>query len=145
MEIDPDTLAREIIVEAPSGRRGVVDLDSDEPFMTLAESGFYEVYPLGRERESYPVAVNVDRGESDLARLDPEAFVAASTASDTAAGPTATAGRVSLTPAERESRQGIWWYLVLGALLLLAAESLWSNRPAQGHPSPIAGGRIVKE
>ena len=146
MEIDPDTLAREIIVEAPAGRRSEVDLDSDQPFVTLGEAGFYEVYPLGRERASYPIAVNVDRGESDLASLDAEAFVAASTAPDTlAAIAAADPGSASLTPAERERRQGVWWYMVLGALLLLAAESLWSNRAAQGHPAPIAGDRIVKE
>ncbi|MEE8062316.1 MAG: BatA and WFA domain-containing protein [Gemmatimonadales bacterium] len=147
MEIDPDTLTREVIVESPSGNRREVDPGSDEPFVTLSEAGFYEVYPLGRERSAYPVAVNVDRRESDLARLDPEAFVAASTAPDTLAASIAAAGggRATLTPAERERRQGVWWYLVLGALLLLAAESLWSNRPAQGHPAPVAGGRIVKE
>ena len=83
MGIDSDTLAREIIVEGPSSRRWEVDVTTSDPFVTLAQAGFYSVYPLGRERASYPVAVNVDRAESDLASLDIEAYVAAVTAPDT--------------------------------------------------------------
>jgi hypothetical protein len=108
----------------------------------LAEAGFYAVYPLGRERASYPVAVNVDRAESDLAPLDIEAFVAAVTVPDTATISADGMGRSTVTPADRERRQGMWWFHVLGALALLVVESLWSNRPTQAHPAP-AGHRAT--
>jgi len=136
MGIDSDTLDREIIVEGPSRRRREVDVRASDQFVTLGEAGFYAVYPLGRERASYPVAVNVDRVESDLASLDIEAFVAAVTVPDTATASAGALGSSTVTPADRERRQGMWWFLVLGALTLLVVESLWSNRPAQPHPAP---------
>ena len=136
MGIDSDTLNREIIVEGPSRRRWEVDVRTSDPFVTLAEAGFYSVYPLGRERASYPVAVNVDRAESDLAPLDIEAFVAAVTAPDTATASAGALGTTTVTPADRERRQGMWWFLALGALALLVVESLWSNRATQAHPAP---------
>jgi hypothetical protein len=136
MGIDSDTLDREIIVEGPSRRRREVDVQTSDPFITLAEAGFYSVYPLGRERASYPVAVNVDRAESDLASLDIEAFVAAVTAPDTSAASADAAGSATATPTDRERRQGMWWFLIWGALALLVVESVWSNRPTQAHPVP---------
>ena len=136
MGIDSDTLDREVIVEGPSRWRREVDVSTSEPFVTLSEAGFYAVYALGRERASYPVAVNVDRAESDLASLDIEAYVAAVTAPDTSTASASTIGSAAVTPANRERRQGMWWFLVLGALALLVLESLWSNRPTQAHPAP---------
>ena len=136
MDIDSDTLDREVIVEGPSRRRREVDVSSSNAFVTLAEAGFYSVYPLGRERASYPVAVNVNRAESDLAPLDIEAFVAAVTVPDTSAASAGGAGSATVTLADRERRQGIWWFLLVGALALLVGESLWSNRSAQSHPPP---------
>ncbi|MEE8267837.1 MAG: hypothetical protein V3R97_02890, partial [Gemmatimonadales bacterium] len=136
MGIDSDTLDREVIVEGPSRWRREVDVRTSNPFVTLAEAGFYAVYPLGRERSSYPVAVNVNRAESDLAPLDIEAFVAAVTVPDTSAASASATGSTMVTPADQERRQGTWWFLLLGALALLVVESLWSNRSAQPHPSP---------
>lgn len=112
-----------VIVQSPSGSRREAAMD-EEPAITLDEAGFYEVLVEGIET-SYPVAVNVDRAESDLARLDVEAFVAASTEAGSASP---ADGVLGLTREDRERRQSAWWYLVLGALLLLAAESMWSNR-----------------
>ena len=34
----------------------------------------------------------------------------------------------ALTPAERERRQGLWWYLLLGALMLSTVESVLARR-----------------
>jgi len=137
MGIDSDTLVREIIVEGPSNRRREVDVTTSDPFVTLAQAGFYSIYPLGRERASYPVAVNVDRAESDLAPMDIEAFVAAVTVPDTATASAGTLGSATVTPVDRERRQGMWWFLVVGALALLVVESLWSNRSTQAHPAPV--------
>lgn len=117
--------AGEVTVEAPSGLGVRIDPERSEPLVSLEEAGFYEVRSDGGEG-SYAVAVNVDRAESDLARLDVAAFVAASTSE--AAATAAVAEARQLTREERERRQGIWWYLVLGALVFLTAESVWSNR-----------------
>jgi hypothetical protein len=32
------------------------------------------------------------------------------------------------TPQDQEQRQKVWWYLMLGALLLMAVETMLSNR-----------------
>jgi hypothetical protein len=29
---------------------------------------------------------------------------------------------------DRERRQSLWWYLLIGVFILLAAETVWSNR-----------------
>jgi hypothetical protein len=93
----------------------------------LTEAGFYELRgpntPAGSGR---PVAVNVDLGESDLAHLEPRELVAAALASTAATGSSGAAD--SATPAERERAQRIWWYLLVGAFLVLAAETFLSNR-----------------
>ena len=34
----------------------------------------------------------------------------------------------ALTPEEEERRQAVWWYLLIGAFLLLAVETVMSNR-----------------
>lgn len=115
-----------VTVESPSGRREEIDTRNAEPRVRLDEAGFYEIRGFAGEGAAYPVAVNVDRAESDLTRLDTEAFVAASTSG--AAGPAPAAASETLTRDERERRQGVWWFLVLGALLILAVESTWSNR-----------------
>lgn len=136
MGIDSDTLDREVIIEGPARWRREVVVGAPDPFVTLAEAGFYAIYPLGRERASFPVAVNVNPAESDLAPLDIEAFVAAATAPDTSGTSVEASGSEVVTPVDRERRQGIWWFLILGAFALLFVESLWSNRPAQAHPAP---------
>jgi len=136
MDIDSDTLSREIIVEGPGGSRRHVELRTVDPFLTLGEAGFYEVYPLGQERAAYPVAVNVNRRESDLTMMDIDAFVAATTSPDT--GTAMAFQGVEVTPEERERRQGTWWFLLVGAVALLMFESLWSNRSAPGHDPSLA-------
>jgi CHASE2 domain-containing sensor protein len=70
--------------------------------------------------------VNVDLAESDLTPLDAELFATA-VAPRSAADAQAQAAE-QLTPADLERRQGMWWYLLLVALLLLGAETLLSNR-----------------
>lgn len=115
------------LVESPSGQRQEIPLDVP---LSLDEAGFYEITLPGHD--AWPVAVNVDPAESDLTMLDAQAFVAASTA-----GAATDSVRVAanLTRAQREQRQGVWWFLLLAGLLLLAAESLWSNRLGLSGPA----------
>jgi hypothetical protein len=62
-----------------------------------------------------------------LNALDPEEFSAAVTASADTEEREAIA-LAALTPEERERRQGLWWYMLVIALLVLVAESIAANR-----------------
>lgn len=123
-------LSREgnVIVESPGGTRLRVGGDSARPSLELRERGFYEVRTsataIGAGR---PVAVNVDFAESDLSHMDPAELVAAITARSQA-GTESARPRLLGTPQELEQRQAIWWYLLVAALLVLAAETMLANR-----------------
>jgi hypothetical protein len=120
---------REAIVESPSGQRVRVAPDSQRPSVELREQGFYEIRggatAIGAGR---PVAVNVDLTESDLSHMDPAELVAAVTARAERGASGAVRTPFEGTAQELERRQAIWWYLLLAALFLLAAETLISNR-----------------
>ena len=93
----------------------------------LLERGFYELRTaVTAEGSGRPVAVNVDLSESDLAHMEPEELVTAALAATATGGPQATAD--AATAAERERNQKIWWYLLVGAFLVLATETILSNR-----------------
>lgn len=67
--------------------------------------------------------------------MDPEEFAGAITSPDIGAEGAAGA---ELEPEDRERRQGIWWYLLVAAFLLLALETIVSNylsRKAASLPS----------
>ena len=119
------------LVITPSGKRvtsaGPLDLD---------EQGFYEVRPAGgSEGAPQALAVNIDPAESALTPLDPAELVAAVTgraAATAAATPNPTeVGEFDVKDAEK--RQALWWYLLLAGLLLLAVETVVSNRLSQGE------------
>ncbi len=120
------------LVVTPSGKR----VTSTGP-LELDEQGIYEVRPAGASESAPPraIAVNIDPAESDLTSIDPAELVAAVTGRAT---PTATA---SASPTETsqadvkdaEKRQALWWYLLLTGLLLLAVETVVSNRLSQGE------------
>jgi hypothetical protein len=122
---------------APGGERPIVTLVSptgkrfrftDSVRATpLLERGFYELRgPATAEGSGRAIAVNVDLGESDLARMEPRELVAAALAGVGAGGGQATAD--DATAAEKERAQRVWWYLLIGAFLILATETLLSNR-----------------
>jgi hypothetical protein len=117
----------ELRMEAPSGNRERLTAMGANHLVTLREQGFYELRgpetPVGSGR---PIAVNVDPAESDLSHLEPQDIVAAVTAVDGQRQPGADMNEA--TPKDQESRQKIWWYLLVGALLLLAVETAMSNR-----------------
>ena len=73
------------------------------------------------------IAVNIDPSEADLAALDTSELVASVTGHATPIAPE-VAGPGTVSREEREHRQGLWWYLLLIGLFLLAAETMVSNR-----------------
>ncbi len=106
---------------------GQIPVSAGTP-IELSSVGFYELRDSRGGELLAAYAVNVDPAESDLSGFDPEemrtALVAASRAAPT------TASEAGLTIAERERRQNGWWYLIVGVFVLLAAETLFSNRTA---------------
>lgn len=116
-----------LVLEAPSGARERVTATGAGHLVTLREQGFYELRgpntPVGSGR---PIAVNVDRAESDLSHLDPQDIVVAVTS---APGQHLAGSDLNTqTPQDQERRQKMWWYLLLAALLLMAIETTLSNR-----------------
>lgn len=122
-----DLAAERLVVETPNGERQMLEPDGERR-VRLVEPGFYVVRPReGPSGTGLVVAVNADVAEADLARLDPEEL--ASSVRPTAGGADREAAlQAALSPAERERRQALWWYLLVGALLLLAAESIMAGR-----------------
>ncbi|HJS74157.1 MAG TPA: hypothetical protein VJ921_07725, partial [Vicinamibacteria bacterium] len=114
---------------SPSSRKTILSKTEERALLPLEEQGFYDVRRAGAgaAASSSSVAVNLDTAESDLSRLDPEELVAAVTFRETgiagAAGENAGDSREA-----QEGRQGYWWFLLAGALLLLATETHLSNR-----------------
>jgi len=121
----------DLVVEAPSGSRA--PLNAARAAVPLEEPGFYTVRALDADLAPQAVAVNVDPGEGDLTPLDPDAFVAALSSGWTG-GPAGAGGPAPISPAERERRQGLWWYLVVAAAVLALAETFLAGRlPAIGR------------
>lgn len=112
-------------IVAPSGKR--LRFSDTTRAAPLVERGFYELRTQATtEGSGRPVAVNVDAAESDLSHVEPRELVAAVMATS---GPASGAsGTDTGTAAERERRQRVWWYLLIGAFLVLAAETMLSNR-----------------
>ena len=118
------------IVVTPSGERisqsGAGE--GNEGLLELNEQGVYEVRSTAAAAaRPEAIAVNIDPAESDLSAIDPRELVAAVTghATPTAAQPVASQ---EMTREESERRQSLWWYLLMTGLLLLAGETVISNR-----------------
>jgi hypothetical protein len=119
---------REMIVESPSGERIRVAPDSSRPSVELRERGFYELRDAATAiGAGQPIAVNVDLAESDLSHVDAAELVASITTREER-GTSAARPTLPGTEQELERQQAVWWYLLLGAMLLLAAETIFSNR-----------------
>jgi hypothetical protein len=115
-----------LILEAPSGEKTRLSVLGTNHLATMRERGLYELRgegdPVGGGR---PIAVNVDAAEADLTHLDPQELVAAAKATT---AKTMQADAAPAAPEQQEGRQTVWWYLLLGALFLLAVETVLSNR-----------------
>jgi von Willebrand factor type A domain/Aerotolerance regulator N-terminal len=126
-ELDPPA-ATELVLEAPDGVRTPVPADTHDP-IPLSSAGFYTLRPLAGGT-GVPIAANLDPVESDLTPLDRTAFLEAT--SGVGKGETSAASSSGLTQTERERRQRLWWYAVLAALVVLAAESLFAGVRTRG-------------
>jgi hypothetical protein len=93
----------------------------------LSRAGFYEVRLASGRRDL--VAVNVDRRESNLAPLDNDVLAlwrGSSSSSQAVASPAAvTAAQPAATVAVPRS---LWWYAMLGLLVVALAESAIASR-----------------
>ena len=118
------------VVLTPSGQR--VTLDGEGPdVLEVDEAGFYELRAQGRDAEApLTVASNVDLSESDLSVMDPQELVAG--AIGRAGGAAPAGANTSATADEQERTQRVWWYFLLGGLVLLGLEPLLANRDAIG-------------
>ena len=126
-----------LVLESPSGRRTALTASGPDHLATLNEQGFYELRGLSTPSGSgRPIAVNVDPKESDLSHFDPNALVAAATARPGISAAGVTSGAA---PADLERGQAIWWYLLIVALLLMAAETVLSNRISRGGAGLFEG------
>ena len=122
--------------------------DAGGTVLTLDRAGIWEIRPPGqRPDHPFALAVNVDIAESDLTRLDIEAFQAAvggaarlaggpgadgegdgEDGSDGSGGSRAASGLPDVPAQDIERGQGFWRYLLAAAFLLMASETMLSNR-----------------
>jgi hypothetical protein len=128
-EDDASGRSFDLVITSPSSRKIILPRTEARALLPLEEQGFYDIRRAGTGAgaSSSSVAVNLDTAESDLSRLDPEELVASVTFRET--GAPGSGGAVAGDSREaQEGRQGYWWFLLSGALLLLASETLLSNR-----------------
>jgi Aerotolerance regulator N-terminal/von Willebrand factor type A domain len=116
------------IAVAPSGAR--VSVETEDGALELTEQGFYDVRTQGAGADAATtLASNVDLSESDLAPLDPRELAAA--VAGRAAGGLSGLGQARPSDEAQAQAQRLWWYLLVAGGLLLAAETLLSNRLSQ--------------
>lgn len=150
-----------LIAIAPSGEALQIPDEGATRFISLDESGFYSVREQGTDPERpFSLAVNVEIAEGNLAGMDPEELVArisgstvgderpgasdgsaatgSSATGSAAAGDAATGGALQMRRADRERRQSLWRWLLIGALALLVVETFVANRS-----SATAGADVV--
>src|SRR5919109_5163374 len=124
------------VATAPSGARTRWTEDDTARSLPLREQGFYEIRDANAVTPSRVIAVNHDPSESELGTFAPDELVRAVAPSGTV--DVRNAGVATISLAERERRQRVWWYVLATALLLLAAESLLSNRLSRSAQPNVA-------
>jgi Mg-chelatase subunit ChlD len=123
-EAPPVTAASDYVALAPSGDRVTL---GDDRLLRLDEQGFYSIRAArGGDERDFAVAVNVDLAESELSTVDPQELASAVVNRNPGAERNAFAGIV--TSEDRERRQSLWWYVLAALFVLLAGETVWSNR-----------------
>lgn len=126
---EPATLGGpELVALTPSGEKSYLSSQKGLNLLALDQQGFYDLRSVGASSqfgEPLSLAVNLDLTESDLSSLDPEELIAAISFRQ---GDVSVVAGANLTPEDHERRQNFWWYLLLGAFLLLMVETAFSNR-----------------
>jgi len=121
------TIRGDRIVVSPSGQR-TTQRANTPGLLELTEQGIYEVRAGGTTTgRPMSIAVNIDPSEADLTPLDPAELVASVTGHATQTTADGAAPE-PLSREDNEKRQALWWYLLFAGLLLLAAETVISNR-----------------
>lgn len=110
-------------MRTPSGRE--IRMPPGEAFARAQEAGFHEVHVSGGGARSLLFAANALARESDLTPLDANAFAAAI---GRAGGAQAAASAKGPGPAHTTTHRRIWVFLLVACALLLALETLISNR-----------------
>lgn len=112
---------------------GSVPLDPVRPLLELDRRGIWEIRPPG-QRPDHPLAlaVNVDVSESDLSKMDVEAFAVsvggeAGASGNDPAGANPSAGPVDIREEDYEKSQSFWRYLLAAVFLLMVSETVLSN------------------
>ena len=127
LDVAPRASSRaERVALTPSGQRIALSGADAPRFIELEEQGFYEIRTKDTAKPLSVVAVNLDPAESDLSAMDPRELVAAVTGR--AVSEIDQRAVAAVTPQDAERRQAIWWYLLLAGILMLAAETVVSNR-----------------
>ena len=121
----------ERVAFTPSGESRTLPPGEGPHFLRLDEQGVYDVRtPGASEMRSLAVAVNVDLAEAEMTPMDVEE-VAASLAPRVQEGESPRiegAGAARLRLEDQERRQSLWRFLLLMAFVLLALETVVSNR-----------------
>jgi hypothetical protein len=116
-------------MRTPSGRQ--THLAPGEVFADVQEAGFYEAHVSGGGARSLVFAANPLPRESDLMPLDVDAFVASIEIED-------GSGEIGRGPGaptvDARADQRVWWFLLLICALLVALDTLFSNRMSRSVP-----------
>ena len=116
---------RELVEEAIAGSHAAFEA----LVLRYSERAYRVAYRVLKDADQVTLgtfAVNLDPAESDLSVFDPEELTSAVTRQGT--GAESMDGAIALTPEDREKRQGLWWFLLVGAALMLLTETTISNR-----------------
>ncbi len=119
------------VVLTPGGVDLALPVGESNHYLELAERGFYEIRPPGRsEVRPVAVAVNVDPAEAELTPLDADEVEASllTGPGNLQDGAGTVQGAEDLRREDRERRQSVWRWLLVGAFALLVLETILSNR-----------------
>lgn len=109
-------------VDTPAGKRLPTN---NNGVIGLAEAGLYRLRYADRTET---IAVNIDRRESDPARLDVASLLAGFAGADQTTALEPNPATAAVEPSAVEARQNFWFYLLIAALLLFITEGLIARR-----------------
>ncbi len=119
----------EVAIFNPMGEEARTQINENGGIIydTTEQPGIYSAHTSGKGPRYF--IVNPDTAESDLTSRDPEELTSMLAGSEEAvATQVVTAEMVTNYHGEVEKNQGVWWYLMLGVLLLAVGEMFIANR-----------------